>query len=185
MHNTSNTCYGRKERFLSPINPDNKSLHPIWPPVKAFARCSRGEANALPGVQTGELNRYLECRLTNYGRFLVAAVLIPLLVGCSKSPSSMISSSLTVVEKRFGVPDTKSITSIPIAQPLSKLNAPMPTLLYPGESYLYVHYSNLNSRQWTLVFVSPELYNKRKGNIPGPEPWYLLETMNYDKDLRF
>ena len=43
------------------MHPDNKSLHPIWPPVKAFARCSRGEANALPGFQTGELNRYI-CR---------------------------------------------------------------------------------------------------------------------------
>ena len=42
--------------------PYNKSLHPIWPPVKAFARCSRGVANALPGVQTGELNRYIFCR---------------------------------------------------------------------------------------------------------------------------
>ena len=37
---------------------DNKSLHPIWPPVKDFARCSRGEAKSLPGFQTGELNRY-------------------------------------------------------------------------------------------------------------------------------
>ena len=36
----------------------NKSLHPIWPPVKDFALCSRGEAKSLPGFQTGELNRY-------------------------------------------------------------------------------------------------------------------------------
>ena len=38
--------------------PYNKSLHPIWPLVQAFACCSRGAANAWPMVQTGELNRY-------------------------------------------------------------------------------------------------------------------------------
>ena len=36
----------------------NQSLHPIWPPVMAFASCTMAEATALPGVQTGELNRY-------------------------------------------------------------------------------------------------------------------------------
>ena len=35
----------------------NKSLHPIWPLVPAFARRSWGAANAGPMVQTGELNR--------------------------------------------------------------------------------------------------------------------------------
>ena len=37
----------------------NKSLHPIWLPVPAFASCSFGAANARPVIQTGELNRYL------------------------------------------------------------------------------------------------------------------------------
>ena len=37
---------------------DNKSLHPIWSPVTAVARCSVGAATALPVAQTGELNRY-------------------------------------------------------------------------------------------------------------------------------
>ena len=40
---------------------DNKSLHPIWSPVTAVARCSGGAATALPVAQTGELNRYI-CR---------------------------------------------------------------------------------------------------------------------------
>ena len=57
---------------------DNKSLHPIWPPVKAFARCSRGEANALPGVQTGELNRYGHIR-----NMKCIASLIFILIGCT------------------------------------------------------------------------------------------------------
>ena len=38
--------------------PDNKSLHPIWSVVPAFASCSWGAANAGPPAQTGELNRY-------------------------------------------------------------------------------------------------------------------------------
>ena len=38
---------------------DNKSLHPIWSPVTAVARCSGGAATALPVAQTGELNRYV------------------------------------------------------------------------------------------------------------------------------
>ena len=37
----------------------NKSLHPIWSVVQAFASCSWGAANAWPPAQTGELNRYL------------------------------------------------------------------------------------------------------------------------------
>jgi hypothetical protein len=37
--------------------PHNKSLHPIWSVVPAFASCSRGAANAGPPAQTGELNR--------------------------------------------------------------------------------------------------------------------------------
>ena len=36
----------------------NKSLHPIWSVVQAFATCSLGAANAWPPAQTGELNRY-------------------------------------------------------------------------------------------------------------------------------
>jgi len=39
---------------------DNKSLHPIWSPGTAVARCSGGAATALPVAQTGELNRYVD-----------------------------------------------------------------------------------------------------------------------------
>mgnify|MGYP001560908286 CR=1 FL=1 len=49
----------RQECPVVARNPYNKSLHPIWPLVQAFACCSRGAANAWPMVQTGELNRYL------------------------------------------------------------------------------------------------------------------------------
>ena len=46
----------------------NKSLHPIWSLVPAFARRSLGAANAGPMAQTGELNRYAYTNKLNLSR---------------------------------------------------------------------------------------------------------------------
>ncbi len=51
-----------RTNYIARNRMDNKSLHPIWPLVQAFAWRSIGAANAWPMVQTGELNRYAEPR---------------------------------------------------------------------------------------------------------------------------
>ena len=95
---------------------DNKSLHPIWPLVQAFATCSRGAANAWPMVQTGELNRYtggidrnrrkltMNSIVTIIGIALISSLLC---CACTKNPIP-VTPDVTVSTKR-------NIPAVPIS----------------------------------------------------------------------
>ena len=113
---------------------------------------------------------------------LIVVLIGFLLSGCASTPGRMIGKSLSDVEDAFGKPDGKSAEVVKT----TPYEVPMPvTQLQPGDPFLFVIYPNLDSRQWWLTFVSPELYEKRKGSSPGSEKWYLIEAIDFDKDLVF
>jgi hypothetical protein len=103
------------------------------------------------------------------------------LAGCRQSPKDMIGASLADVESRYGVPDIKTVTE----KASEPTGTPTPVLLKPGDTYLFVEYSNIKGRKWLLTFVKPDVFGRIKGKAPGSADWYLLETVNFDKDLVF
>jgi hypothetical protein len=112
---------------------------------------------------------------------IAVALLQIVLSGCRETPGDMVGSSLADVERRFGLPDIKSKTTMPT----EPTGVPGPVLLKPGDPYLFVEYVDLRGRQWHLTFVSAVIYARVKGKSPGSEPWYLLEAIDFDRDVVF
>ncbi len=113
--------------------------------------------------------------------FVVAIVLLALFAGCQATPESMVGRSMAEVEARFGAIEDKSPSTVP--QEPSRRHPCMTLSLEAGDPYLFAFYPDLDGLKWYLTFVSPGLFEKRRGWNPGSAEWYLIEAHGYDKDL--
>ena len=158
----------------------NKSLHPIWSLVPAFASCSLGAANAGPMAQTGELNRYvdLERKCTVRAlQSLTAAFMCFALISCDGKTSPSV--SVPIETKSKGSPPSskapivvsqKHISLVEFSERLSKVKigwSKQRLLEYAGEP------KEKKPGTWFYKYIESE-------RLGGMFEWY---TFTFENDV--
>ena len=62
---------------------------------------------------------------------------------------------------------------------------PQPASLVPGDPYTYLYYGDYQGETLHVFLVSPEIYERVKGQRPGDKELYVLEVFTFPQGTVF